>query len=185
MGSLVHRSVPTNLKWFPNCSPAHTLFQDRFKYVQVFKVVQYTVHSLVSLIGDDQLPPLWTHPTGSDFVRGSKLVAKPHVAEQRKLTRTQVLLLQSLWTPVEFPYHNNNHAPWPQACRASHVLCGQHASLQLPTKQILPLLVSLQERLQIDPNNLELANPRKPCRPQVHRVETSHHGPHRLATQSH
>ena len=111
----------------------------------------------VSLIGDDQLPPLWTHPTGSDFVRGSKLVAKPHVAEQRKLTRTQVLLLQSLWTPVEFPHHNNNHASWPQACRASHVLCGQHASLQLPSNQILPLLVALQKRLQIDPNNLELA----------------------------
>ena len=35
MGSLVHRSVPTNLKWFPNCSPVHTLFQDRFKDVQV------------------------------------------------------------------------------------------------------------------------------------------------------
>ena len=31
----------------------------------------------VALIGVDQLPPLWTHPTGSDFVRGSKLVAKP------------------------------------------------------------------------------------------------------------
>ena len=90
-------------------------------------------------------------------MRGSKLVAKPHVAEQRKLTRTQVLLLQSLWTPVEFPHHNNNHAPWPQACRASHVLCGQHASLQLPSDQILPLLVALQQRLQIDPNNLKLA----------------------------
>ena len=51
----------------------------------------------VALIGVDQLPPLWTHPTGSDFIRGSKLVAKPHVAEQRKLTRTQVLLLQSMW----------------------------------------------------------------------------------------
>ena len=35
MGSLVHRSVPTNLKWFPNLSPVHTLFQDRFKDVQV------------------------------------------------------------------------------------------------------------------------------------------------------
>ena len=106
--------------------------------------------------GVDQLPPLWTHPTGSNFVRGSKLVAKPHVAEQRKLTRTQVLLLQSLWTPVEFPHHNNNHAPWPQACRASHVLCGQHASLQLPSNQILPLLVALQERLQIDPKTSSL-----------------------------
>ena len=58
-----------------------------------------------------------THPTGSDFVRRSKLVAKPHVAEQRKLTRTQVLLLQSLWTPVELPHHSNNHTPWPKPSR--------------------------------------------------------------------
>ena len=35
MGSIVHRSVPTNLKWSPNCSHAHALFQDRFKDVQV------------------------------------------------------------------------------------------------------------------------------------------------------
>ena len=35
MGSIVHRSVPTNLKWLPNCSHAHALFQDRFKDVQV------------------------------------------------------------------------------------------------------------------------------------------------------
>ena len=35
MGSIVHRSVPTNLKWFPNCSHAHALFQARFKDVQV------------------------------------------------------------------------------------------------------------------------------------------------------
>ena len=28
----------------------------------------------VSLIGVDKAPPLWTHPTGCDFVRGSKLV---------------------------------------------------------------------------------------------------------------
>ena len=31
----------------------------------------------IALIGVDQLLPLWTHPTGSDFVRGSKLAAKP------------------------------------------------------------------------------------------------------------
>ena len=111
----------------------------------------------VALIGVDQLPPLWTHPTGSDFVRGSKLVAKPHVAEQRKLTRTQVLLLQSLWTPVELPHHSNNHTPWPQTCQANYVLCGQHASLQLPTDQIRPLLEALQKRLQIDSSNPELA----------------------------
>ena len=50
MGSIVHRSVPTNLKWFPNCSHAHALFQDRFKDVQVgSKVVQYTVHPLTKL----------------------------------------------------------------------------------------------------------------------------------------
>ena len=111
----------------------------------------------VALIGVDQLPPLWTHPTGSDFVRGSKLVAKPHVAEQRKLTQTQVLLLQSLWTPVEFPHHSNNHTPWPQTCQATYVLCGQQASLQLPTNQIRPLLEALQKRLQIDSSNPELA----------------------------
>ena len=35
MGSIVHRSVPTNLKWLPNRSHAHALFQDRFKDVQV------------------------------------------------------------------------------------------------------------------------------------------------------
>ena len=71
----------------------------------------------VALIGVDQLPPLWTRPTGSDFVRGSKLVAKPYVAEQRKITRTQVLLLQSLWTPVELPHHSNNHTPGPKPAK--------------------------------------------------------------------
>ena len=35
MGSIVHRSVPTNLKWFPTCSHAHAMFQDGFKDVQV------------------------------------------------------------------------------------------------------------------------------------------------------
>ena len=34
MGSIVHRSVPTNLKRLPNCSHAHA-FQVRFKDVQV------------------------------------------------------------------------------------------------------------------------------------------------------
>ena len=47
MGSIVHRSVPTNLKWLPNCSHAHALFQDRFKDVQ--KAVQYTAHPLTKL----------------------------------------------------------------------------------------------------------------------------------------
>ena len=68
-----------------------------------------------------------------------------------------MLLLQSLWTPVEVPNHNNNHTPWPQTCLTAHVLCGQQASLQLPTAEILPLLAALQQRLGIDPNNAELA----------------------------
>ena len=111
----------------------------------------------VSLIGVEEAPPLWTHPTGCDFVRGSKIVAKPHVPQNRSLTKTQVLLLQSLWTPVEAPNNNNDHTPWPKACEPAHVFCGQHASLQLPTAQILPLLEALQRRLGIDPNNAELA----------------------------
>ena len=40
----------------------------------------------VSLIGVEEAPPLWTHPTGCDFVRGSKLVAKPHVPQNRERT---------------------------------------------------------------------------------------------------
>ena len=111
----------------------------------------------VSLIGVDEAPPLWTHPTGCDFVRGSKFVARPHVAPQRSLTKTQVLLLQSLWTPVEVPNYNNDHTPWPQICQTAHVLCGQQASLQLPTAQILPLIEALHKRLGIDPSNAELA----------------------------
>ena len=111
----------------------------------------------VSLIGVDEAPPLWTHPTGCDFVRGSKIVAKPHVPQDRSLTKTQVLLLQSLWTPVEAPNSNNDHTPWPKTCEPAYVFCGQQASLQLPTAQILPLLEALQRRLEIDPSNAELA----------------------------
>ena len=111
----------------------------------------------VSLIGVEEAPPLWTHPTGCDFVRGSKIVAKPHVPQSRVLTKTQVLLLQSLWTPVEAPDSNNDHAPWPKNCEHTYVLCGQQASLQLPTTPILPLLEALQRRLGINPNNAELA----------------------------
>ena len=39
----------------------------------------------------------------------------------------------------------------------AYVFCGQQASLQLPTAQILPLLEALQRRLEIDPSNAELA----------------------------
>ena len=111
----------------------------------------------VSLIGVDEAPPLWTHPTGCDFVRGSKLIAKPHVLQNRSLTKLQVLLLQSLWTPVEAPNNNNDHTPWSKTCDPAIVFCGQHASLQLPSAPILPLLEALQRRLGIDPGNAELA----------------------------
>ena len=56
-----------------------------------------------ALLGVDQLLPLWTHPTGCDFVRGARITVRPHVAATRTLTPTQVLLLQSLWTPAELP----------------------------------------------------------------------------------
>ena len=111
----------------------------------------------VSLIGVDEAPPLWTHPTGCDFVRGSKLIAKPHVLQNRSLTKLQVLLLQSLWTPVEAPNNSNGHTPWSKTCDPAIVFCGQHASLQLPSAPILPLLEALQRRLEIDPSNAELA----------------------------
>ena len=111
----------------------------------------------MSLIGVDEAPPLWTHPTGCDFVRGSKIIAKPHVLQNRSLTKLQVLLLQSLWTPVEAPNNSNDHTPWPKTCDPAIVFCGQHASLQLPSAPILPLLEALQRRLEIDPSNAELA----------------------------
>ena len=111
----------------------------------------------VSLIGVDEAPPLWTHPTGCDFVRGSKIIAKPHVPQNRSLTKLQVLLLQSLWTPVEAPNNSNDHIPWPKTCDPAIVFCGQHANLQLPSAPILPLLEALQRRLEIDPSNAELA----------------------------
>ena len=103
----------------------------------------------VALLGIDQLPPLWAHPTGSIFVRGSKFVAR-HVAEQRKLTHMQVLLLQSLWTPEAMPHRYNDHTPWPQDCQSMQVCCGQHASLQLPTNEVSPLLEMLQKKLKLD-----------------------------------
>ena len=58
---------------------------------------------------------------------------------------------------MDVPNYNNNHTPWPQTCQTAHVLCGQQASLQLPTDQILPHLEALQKRLGIDPSNAELA----------------------------
>ena len=93
---------------------------------------------------------------GCDFARGTRIVARPQVAHQRKLTSLQVLLLQSLWAPIESPNIHNSQMPWPSRCQSIKRLCGQHASLQLPSKAIAPLLQSLQQRAGIDPNKAEL-----------------------------
>ena len=77
--------------------------------------------------------------------------------------------------------------PWPDTCQATYVLCGQQASLQLPTNQIRPLLEALHKRLQIDPSNCELAINEilaSHADPKI-RIGKSHYGKHRLATQSH
>ena len=79
-----------------------------------------------------------------------------------------MLLLQSLWTPVEAPNSSNGHTPWPKDCEPAIVFCGQHASLKLPTAPILPLLEALQRRLNVDSNNAELA---------INEVLASHNDP--------
>ena len=110
----------------------------------------------VALLGIEEAPPLWTHPMGCDFVRGTRIVARPQVAQQRKLTSLQVLLLQSLWTPMGSPNSHNSQLPWPSSCQSIKTLCGQHASLQIPSKAIAPLLQSLQQRAGIDPHKTDL-----------------------------
>ena len=66
MSSIVHRSVPTNVKWFPNCSHAHALFQDRFKDVQV---------------GSRWFTPNFHNPTISDGIpaRSISVVLRPKI----------------------------------------------------------------------------------------------------------
>ena len=109
----------------------------------------------VALLGTKEAPPLWTHPTGCDFVRGTRIVAKSHVAQERKLTELQVLLLQCLWTPVGTPNDQNGQVPWPSNTATVKVMCGQQASLQLPTQKIEPMLQVLRQKVGIDPNQAE------------------------------
>ena len=110
----------------------------------------------ISLLGVEQAPPLWTHPDGCDFIRGTSITIKPHVMEERRINEMQALLLKSLWTPVELPNHNNNHTPWPANSQPLQVFCGQQASVQLSTDKIKPLLDSLQQKLAIDSAHAEL-----------------------------
>ena len=110
----------------------------------------------ISLLGVEQAPPLWTHPDGCDFIRGTSIKIKPKVMQERKITEVQSLLLKSLWTPADLPNHNNHYTPWPPNCQPVQVLCGQHASLLLPNNKIKPLLDALQQRLDLDPAHAEL-----------------------------
>ena len=119
--------------------------------------------SSASPIGVQSVRPTWFEgrtPRDTTFQQPQdpqKEQSQPHVLQNRSLTKLQVLLLQSLWTPVEAPNNNNDHTPWSKTCDPAIVFCGQHASLQLPSATILPLLEALQRRLGIDPGNAELA----------------------------
>ena len=68
MGSIVHRSVPTNLKWFPTCSHAHALFQARFKDVQVGSRWFSTLY-ILSPNFHTQGPSLWCHERNEEGAR--------------------------------------------------------------------------------------------------------------------
>ena len=110
----------------------------------------------VTLLGTEKAPPLWTHPMGCDFVRGTRIVAKSHVTQERKLTELQVLLLQCLWTPIGTPNDRNEQVPWPPNTATIEVMCGQQASLKLPTQKIEPLLQALRQKLGLDTSKAEL-----------------------------
>ena len=110
----------------------------------------------VTLLGTEKAPPLWTHPMGCDFVRGTRIVAKSHVTQERKLTDLQVLLLQCLWTPIGTPNDRNEQVPWPPNTATIEVMCGQQASLKLPTQKIEPLLQALRQKLGLDTSKAEL-----------------------------
>ena len=43
----------------------------------------------ISLLGVAQAPPLWTHPDGCNFIRGTSIKAKPKVIQERKITEVQ------------------------------------------------------------------------------------------------
>ena len=110
----------------------------------------------ISLLGVEHAPPLWTHPDGCDFIRGTSIKSRQSVMQERKVTDIQALLLKCLWTPVELPNHNNCYTPWPRNCQPANIRCGQNASLPLPNAKIQPLLQALQERLNLATRKAEL-----------------------------
>ena len=110
----------------------------------------------ISLLGVEQAPPLWTHPDGCDFIRGTSIKSRQRVMQERKITEIQALLLKCLWTTVDLPNHNNRYTPWPPNCQPANTVCGQNASLPLPNDRIQPLLQALQQQLGLDPGKAEL-----------------------------
>ena len=143
----------------------------------------------VTLLGTEKAPPLWTHPMGCDFVRGTRIVAKSHVTQERKLTELQVLLLQCLWTPIGTPNDRNEEVPWPPNTATIEVMCGQQASLKLPTQKIEPLLQALRQKLGLDTSKAELVVSDfilgRPQQPTVLPMAAHRHESCCLATQSH
>ena len=110
----------------------------------------------ISLLGVEQAPPLWTHPDGCDFIRGTSIKSRQKVMQERKITEVQALLLKCLWTTVDLPNHNNCYTPWPSNSQPANTVCGQSASLPLPNDRIQPLLQALQQQLGLDPAKAEL-----------------------------
>ena len=56
---------------------------------------------LVTLCGGDSKLPLWAHPDGCDFIRGSRLVNQTLNAPNVALSSMEVACLQTLWREVD------------------------------------------------------------------------------------
>ena len=87
MSSIVHRSVPTNLKWLPNCSHAHALFQDRFKDAQVGSRWFSTLYIL-----------------SPNFHIWAQCPSSKHLGPVQELLKSMMIgkaLLSGLWVPPE------------------------------------------------------------------------------------
>ena len=56
---------------------------------------------LVTLCGGDSKLPLWAHPDGCDFIRGSRLINQTLNAPNVALSSMEVACLQTLWREVE------------------------------------------------------------------------------------
>ena len=56
---------------------------------------------LVTLCGGDSKLPLWAHPDGCDFIRGSRLVNQTFNAPNVALSSMEVACLQTLWREVD------------------------------------------------------------------------------------